>query len=420
LIRKGGFQNRPNSGVAIQINANTESLLSVFALIQRQVYNKTMKIKRFIKNQITEDLKIGNKAVVIYGARQTGKTTLVNEIIEDLGLKTLKINADQPKYNNILESGDKEKLEELIGQNQLLFIDEAQRIENIGLNLKIIIDSFPDLKIIVTGSSSFDLANKVQEPLTGRKWSYKLFPISDLELKNHYSDFDLKQSLSLKLVYGSYPDLYNISGKKSKKKYLYELANDYLYKDALEIVEVKNAKKIKDLLKLISYQVGSNTSYSELADNLDLSKETVKRYLDILEKSFVIFRLTGFSRNLRKEITKTPKYYFYDLGIRNTLIDNLNDLERRNPKEIGQLFENYLIIERLKKNAYTQNFLSSYFWRTYTGAEIDYIEEKNNQLNGYEFKYKKKTVRTPKTWLETYDKADFKVINKENYLNFTT
>jgi hypothetical protein len=380
-----------------------------------------MLIERFIKKQITRDLKAGGKAVVLYGARQTGKTTLVNRVLGDLGEhkgKILKINADEERFNEVLESRDSNQFKELIADNEVLFIDEAQRIENIGINLKIIIDTFPKLKIIVTGSSSFELANRVQEPLTGRKVTYKLFPIAQLELKKQFSRFELKDQIEERLIYGAYPEIFKIKGQKNKNRYLHELTRDYLYKDALEIVEVKNAKKIKDLLKLLAFQIGSNTSYNQLADSLDLSKETVERYLDILEKSFVIFRLTGFSRNLRKEITKTPKYYFYDLGIRNSLIDNLNPLNQRDFKEAGKLWENFLVIERLKRNNYLNDFSSSYFWRTYTGSEIDYVEEKEDRLFGFEFKYSKKKAKAPESFIETYKNSFFKLINRENFLNF--
>lgn len=375
-----------------------------------------MIIPRLLKKEILNKLKNNNKAIILYGPRQVGKTTLIKEIINELPYKTLEINADQQKFHDILSSRDLQKISNLISNYELIFIDEAQRIRDIGINLKLITDNFKDTKIIVTGSSTLSLANHLTEPLTGRKWVYTLFPIAYSELNSIYNNFELNDQLEQRLVWGSYPEIINIQSYQDRKKYLNLLTTDYLYKDVLELVNIKNSDKIYKLLQLLAFQIGSTISLSELANNLGMSKQTVEHYIDLLEKSFVLFRLAGFSRNLRKEIAKNDKIYFYDLGIRNVLINNLNELPNRN--DIGQLWENFLMIERKKRNEYTIELPASYFWRTYTGAEIDYIEEDGGELKGFEFKYKNKNTKPPKTWLTTYNNASFEVITLENYLKF--
>lgn len=272
--------------------------------------------------------------------------------------------------------------------------------------------------MILTGSFSLYLSDRFAESLTGRKWVYSLYPISFLELRDHLNTFELKDSVSNRLIWGSYPDVFSIENINDRQRYLSRLTNDYLYRDVLELASVKHPEKIHRLLVLLAFQVGSEVSLSELASNLDMSKETVERYIDLLEKSFVIFRLSGFSRNLRKEVTKNNKIYFYDLGVRNILIDNMNEVSNRN--DIGQLWENFIVVERKKRNEYTHHFASSYFWRTYTGAEIDYVEEDGGTLHGFEFKYGDKKVKPPKTWMETYKSANFSLINQENFLDFLT
>lgn len=375
-----------------------------------------MKIDRKIKTQILEKVK-PNKVVILYGARQVGKTTLIKEIVDNLSLDTLFINADTSKYRDILSSQDEDELKKFIGQKELLIIDEAQRIENIGINLKIIVDQIPDIRVIVTGSSSFDLANKINEPLTGRKHTFELYPISVLELKESLSDFDINAKLEELLIYGSYPDTLNQIGYSEKQDYLIELEESYLYKDIFAISEIRKSPQIKKLLQSLSYQIGSEVSINELSNSLDLDNETVNRYIDLLEKNFVIFSLSGFSRNLRKEITKSYKYYFYDLGIRNSLIDNFKPILNRN--DVGALWENFLILERLKYLKYSRIHNSRYFWRTYTGAEVDYVEERESILSGYEIKWGNKTPRPPATWKETYN-ASWKIINRENWIDFVS
>ncbi|MEK7061465.1 MAG: ATP-binding protein, partial [Patescibacteria group bacterium] len=361
-------------------------------------------------------IKSSSKGIVIYGARQVGKTTLVNEIIQKLDLKTLTINGDQTNFVDILSSRDLNKIKSLLEGYDLLFVDEAQRIPEIGISLKIIIDNIPSIKVLVTRSSSLDLANKVSEPLTGRIWTYHLYPISFLELSSKYNKAELDSFLEEKLIYGGYPELSSITSEFQKKEYLQILSDAYLYKDLIEFRNIKNSSKIRDLLKLLAFQIGSQVSLTELGNSLGMSKDTVAKYIDLLEKSNTIFRLKGLSRNLRKEVVKMDKIYFFDLGIRNILIDNLKQLKDRN--DVGQLWENFLITERMKMLAYTQNQASIYFWRTYTGAELDYIEEKDGGLFGFEFKYGKKLGKVPKSWPETYLNSKYACINKDNYLNF--
>lgn len=345
-----------------------------------------------------------------------GKTTLVKNIISKLKLKTLEINADQTRYLDILSSRDLNKIKGLAEGYELLFIDEAQRIPEIGLNLKIILDNLPNLKLIVTGSSSLDLASKISEPLTGRTWTYHLFPISFGELNEVYNKTELDANLEERLIYGSYPEVFSISSYNRKREYLENLSDAYLYRDLIEFQELRNSRKIRDLLKLLAFQIGSQVSLSELGTGLSMSKDTVSRYIDLLEKSYVLFRLKGFSRNLRKEVVKMDKIYFYDLGIRNILIDNLKEPKDRN--DTGQLWENFLAVERKKWLAYTKTYASSYFWRTYTGAELDYVEEKEGKLRGFEFKYGIKISKMPKGWVIAYPGSKFLCVNRENYLHF--
>jgi predicted AAA+ superfamily ATPase len=333
-------------------------------------------------------------------------------------LKTLQVNADEAKYNDVLSSRDLKQLDGLTAGYDLLFIDEAQRIPNIGINLKILHDQRPNLKIIATGSSSFELAQTIAEPLTGRTWTYKLYPISFQELKQSHNSFELDQQKEERMIYGSYPEIFSFKNNEDKQKYLEELSTSYLYKDILELSSIKNSVNVRRLLQLLSYQIGQEVSLTEIGQKLELSKNTVINYIDLLEKSFVLMRLSGLSRNLRKEVTQKDKIYFTDLGVRNILIDNLKPLKERN--DVGQLWENFLMIERYKKNIYTNKYFNQYFWRTYTGAEIDYVEDYDGILHGYEYKYNEKRVTAPASWKETYPESTFETVNKDNYLSFIT
>jgi len=373
-------------------------------------------IKRVLLNSIVKKLRNTNKLIVIYGARQTGKTTLAKQVIQEANYKTLHVNADISTYNEILSSRDIRKLKGLIEGYELLFIDEAQRIENIGMNLKILTDEVPSLKILVTGSSSLDIAQNISESLTGRKQVYYLYPFSLEEIKLTNNHFELTQKFEEMLIFGLYPEVFLTNKIEEKINIITEITSSYLYKDILELLQIKHPRKLKDLLRLLAFQIGSEVSVHELSKNLKINQKTVERYLDLLEKTFVIFRLSGFSRNLRKEISKKEKYYFYDLGIRNSIIDNFNYLNKRN--DIGGLWENFVILERLKFLNNNHIRANTYFWRTYTGAELDYIEEKNGLLSGYEIKYNKIKKKAPKTWIESYKNASYKGISKSNLLDF--
>lgn len=375
-----------------------------------------MVLPRALTTIITEKLKTSPKGIILYGPRQAGKTTLITDVIGQLGVKALTVNGDQSKYIDVLSSRDGDKLKALVAGYNLLLVDEAQRIPEIGINLKIILDTIPGVKVIATGSSSLDLASKISEPLTGRVWTYRLYPISTLELSSVYNRFELNTRLEERLVYGSYPEIFSHIGDRQKREYLQNLIDAYLYKDLLELGGIRNSTKIRDLLKLIAFQVGSLVSISELGNALEMGKDTVNRYIDLLEKSFVIFRMSGLSRNLRKEITKMGKIYFYDLGVRNMLIDNLKPIKDRN--DTGQLWENFLIVERMKRLAYTGGYASTYFWRTHTGAELDYVEETGGKLYGFEFKYGSKTAKSPSGWRTAYPDAAFTCINRDTFLPF--
>lgn len=376
-----------------------------------------MYLKRTIEDDIINSINNSNDIIVIYGARQVGKTTMINEILKNVNLKILNITAEELKYTSIFSSRDLKTMSDFVEGYDILFIDEAQIIDEIGLNIKILHDAIPDLKIILSGSSSFDLSNRIKEPLTGRTKTFMLFPMGLSELSYSYNTYELRNITDELLVIGSYPKLFSLNSRKGKIDHLMELSSSYLYKDILVFYNLKHYRKLYDLLRLLSFQIGNLISIHELANNLKLSSETVEKYIDLLEKSFVVFRLSGFSRNLRKEIKKQDKIFYYDLGVRNAIINNFATIENRD--DIGQLWQNFLIVERIKYNKYKRNNSNSYFWRTYTGAEIDYIEETSKgQLNGYEFKWGNKKPRTPKTWLESYPNSSFQLVNKENYLDF--
>ncbi|MBN1618312.1 ATP-binding protein [Candidatus Dojkabacteria bacterium] len=374
-----------------------------------------MKIKRIITEQLKNSVLSSGKIVILYGARQVGKTTLVKDISESLNLNSLYISADESDLAEIFSSQSLQKMKEIVGNKELLIIDEAQRIENIGINLKILHDNLKYLKIIVTGSSSLDLANKISEPLTGRTRTYHLYPISVLELQHSNTDHEIKSSLENLLIYGMYPEIVQYESLEEKKQQIEEIEKQYLYKDALEITNIKYSKKLKYLMKLLSFQIGSEVSINEISTQLGISRDTINDYIDLLEKNFILFRLGGFSRNSRKEITKNDKIYFYDLGIRNAVIGNFHRIEDRN--DIGQLWENFLIIERLKLLKYSKASFTQYFWRLWSGAELDYVEELNSELYGYEFKFRKDKFKVPKSWQEKYN-TSAKLINKENFIEF--
>lgn len=376
-----------------------------------------MRIKRVITPEVKKRLK-PNKVVIIYGPRRSGKTTLANEILKHSRQDYLFISGEDRGVHSWLGSQSITILKENIGSKKLLVIDEAQKIDNIGLNLKLIVDHIKGIRVLATGSSSFELANQVGEPLVGRKWQFTLYPVAQLELIKNEPLFETKAKLESRLIYGMYPEVITQKDLHLKRQLLHSMVDNYLFRDLLEMEEVRKSEKIVNLLKLIAFQIGQEVSIQELANQLNLNQRTVERYLDLLEKVFVIKKVYGFSRNLRKEVTKTSRYYFLDLGIRNALINNFNDLQSRD--DVGMLWENFLFSERLKKQHYTGLFSNNYFWRTYDQKEIDLVEERDGKLFGYEFKWKNKTVKAPKGWLETYSNATFEMIHPENYLDFIT
>jgi len=372
-----------------------------------------MTISRFIQQQCLDHLVTSRKVMLIYGPRQAGKTTLVKQLGVDSGLKVLYISADLSKNENLLMQRDLKVFSDLTEGYQVLIIDEAQRVPGIGLVLKILYDEMPQLKVIATGSSSFDLANKTAEPLTGRKQVFYLLPFSLGEIASGLNNYELDQRLEEILIYGLYPEVYT-SNSSQKRDLLSDICESYLFKDVLQLTTIKYTAKIRDLLRLLAFQVGQQVSVHELTQKLSMNRETVERYIDLLEKAFVIFRLPAYSRNLRNEVSKMDKIFFYDTGIRNFLIDNLKPLDQR--IDVGNLWENFIVAERRKQILYQRMDVQSYFWRTYSGVEIDYVEEGENGLIGYEIKIEKNKVRIPKAWKDEYQ-GGFQLVNRSNYLD---
>ena len=354
------------------------------------------------------------KVVVIYGARRTGKTTMLQQFLRDVDERYLLVSGEDITVQGYLASQSIEKLSAFIGANRLLVVDEAQKVPNIGTNLKLIVDHIPGIQVIATGSSSFDLARSVGEPLTGRKTSLKLFPLAQLEIGQIEQRHQTDANLESRLIYGAYPEVVLTNDNRAREQYLREIVASYLYKDVLELDGIRHATKISRLLQMIALQVGKEVSYTELGTGLGMSKNTIERYLDLLEKAFVIQKLSGFSRNLRSEITKNSRYYFLDNGIRNALINNFNPLDLRN--DVGELWENYLVMERLKKQEYLLEQANNYFWRTYSQQEIDFVEEREGQLFGFEMKWGTAVGKPPKEWLNAYPNATWQIVNRQNYL----
>lgn len=359
-----------------------------------------------------------NKVVVIYGPRRVGKTTLLHSIAEQLSQPVLWLNGDDIDVQESLSSQSLERLKSIVGNYRTIIIDEAQRIQKIGHTLKLLVDGIPGIKILATGSSSFELAHQVGEPLVGRKWQYTLYPIAQLELSSFENYLETKAKLESRLIYGSYPEVILTDGYQEKISILESIVDGHLFKDIFILDGVKKPTKVISLAKALALQIGNQVSLSELSRNLGINLATVERYLDLLEKTFVIKRVYGFSRNLRKEITKTCRYYFWDNGVRNVLINNFNPLTIRS--DIGQLWENYLFIERMKKRDYQKIYSNIYFWRTHDRQEIDLIEERSGKLSGIEFKWQPKKSRVPRDWLKTYHEAEYLIIHQENYLDFIT
>ncbi|MBD3280515.1 AAA family ATPase [Candidatus Dojkabacteria bacterium] len=356
------------------------------------------------------------KVLIIYGPRQVGKTTLVKEFLKTTKLKYRFDSGDNIELANELSKCTYDSTDNHVKNYDLIVIDEAQKVPNIGNALKLMVDRHPDKFFIATGSSSFDLANKTDESLTGRKRVITLYPIAQTELDQEIAPSELKTNLSKYLIYGTYPEVVTSKIDQEKQEVIKSVSNSYLIKDILEFDRIKNSSTIYSLLKLLAFQVGSEVSANELGRQLNIDTKTVLYYLDLLEKSFVIFSLNGFSRNLRKEVSKMSKYYFFDNGVRNSVISSFNKLEDRN--DVGQLWENFLMIERMKRNSYSNFSTNYYFWRTYEQQEIDLIEENSGKLFGYEFKWQTKNSKPPKIWLDTYKNASYSEINKDNYFDF--
>lgn len=352
------------------------------------------------------------KIIIIYGPRRVGKTTLAKEILARHDRVDGYFNCEEPDINSALTNKTSTELKKLIGKRKLIVLDEAQKVKNIGLTLKLLVDNFPEIQVVATGSSSFDLANETAEPLTGRAFEFKLFPFSLSELKQQYSMVEIDRLLETFLRFGTYPEVVQADSGFAGEL-ISDITRNYLYKDILEFERLKNPDLILKLLQALALQLGSEVAYTELANLLGVDKVTVERYIQILEKAFVVFRLTPLSRNLRNELTKTRKIYFCDLGIRNSLINNFNELNLRT--DVGAIWENFCILERLKLNSSKKLFPNTYFWRTYEQKEIDYLEEGGGKFTAFEFKWKKNKHKFPEEFGKNYPNSEFKLINRGNF-----
>lgn len=370
---------------------------------------------RSIKQNIQSKLYKG-RAIIVYGARQTGKTTLVKQILNESEGKTLFMNCDEPDVRLALEGRSSSELRAWVGDARLVVIDEAQRVENIGLTLKLMVDTLPDVQVLATGSSSFALANRIQEPLTGRKFVFHLHPFSTQELWRKDGKIETRRLLGRRMVFGQYPDVVQ-AGVRDAGDILRELTGSYLYQDVLMWKDIRKPDLLDRLLRALALQIGNEVSYNELAQTLGVDKGTVSTYLDVLEQAFVVFRLNSFSRNLRTELRKSRKVYFWDNGIRNALLNNLNPLELRS--DVGALWENFLVVERIKRQQNENHPFQPYFWRTHQQQEIDYLEDAGGKLIAAEFKWKPcQTVRAPKPFTVAYPSAEFLRVDPENWLEF--
>ena len=372
-------------------------------------------IKRNIGKLILKKL-VPNKVLIILGARRTGKTVLLHELLKKLKEPHILLNGEDILTYEQLSRRSIKNYRNLLGDVRLLIIDESQKIPDIGLILKLMVDGINGLKIIVTGSSAFDISGKLGEPLTGRKITFNLFPFSESELLQTEDEIGKKENLRERLVFGNYPELTFINNRNDKELYLRELINSYLLKDILAFENIRSSSKIIELLKLISFQIGSEVSLNELGMKLSINKGTVEKYLDLMTKVFILHKVTGFSRNLRKEVTKSSKWYFLDNGIRNAIINNFALFNQRD--DVGKLWENYIISERIKYQNEKQYYCNNYFWRTYDKKEIDWVEEKDGKLTATEFKWKEQKRKEPLIWKKTYPDSKFQFILSDNYFDW--
>ena len=366
--------------------------------------------------EVIESRMFTGKAIILIGARQVGKSTLFKMIVDKLNKPTLQLNCDDPEVRELLSQTNMQELKLLIGDNQVVLIDEAQRVNDIGMILKRIVDNFPNVQLLATGSSSFDLQNKLNEPLTGRKFEYHLFPLSTAEILKSEGLLAVKQSFENRLIYGSYPDVYKSNG--NAVELLHNLAESYLYKDLLALESIRKPALLNKLLISLALQVTSEVSYNELAQTIGTDNKTVEKYIDLLEKCYVIFRLNGFNRNLRTELKLSKKVYFYDNGIRNAILNNFAPISLR--QDVGALWENFFISERLKANHYAGRYVNSYFWRTSKQQEIDYIEECNGEFTLFEMKWNPKRANTkfPEIFETSYSVKDKAIITPESWMEW--
>ena len=370
-------------------------------------------IKRTIQDEIEKSLFKG-KAIIIYGARQVGKTTLILAIQKSASVPSIYLNCDEPDIRRALSDKTSTELKMLVGGNKLVLIDEAQRVGTIGLTIKLLTDTAPDIQVIATGSSSFELSSRIEEPLTGRKREFRLYPFSLTELGQIYSPLEVRRIAERCMIFGLYPEIINTP--EAAETALREIAGSYLYKDILTLQQIRNTEALERLVQSVALKIGHQVSYHELAQQVGVDKKTIESYLRILEQSFIIFRLGSFSRNLRNELKKSRKIYFVDTGIRNAIINNFNPPELRN--DIGSLWENFVIAERLKRNHNQQLFPHAYFWRSHQKQEIDYLEELNGELRGYEIKWRENRMKIPVGFSSAYPDCPVSLINRENMMEF--
>ena len=376
-----------------------------------------MDIPRIVQDQI--ESKIGQqKVILLYGTRRTGKTTIIEKIVQKHPKESMLLHGEDMLISSILQNRTISNYQQLTKGKKIIIIDEAQAVPEIGKILKLFIDTVKGITVIATGSSSFDLVNKTGEPLVGRNFEFYLYPIAQEELSTIEDFLTTYQNLEERLIYGSYPELWQLNTAQEREAYLKQMVNSYLLKDLLSYENIKGADILYKLLQMLAWQVGSQVSTVELATHLQINKATVERYLDLLSKVFIIYPLTGYSNNLRKEVTKSKKWYFFDNGIRNTLINNFSPLSQRN--DIGQLWEQYILSERIKFNRYNNYQPQYFFWRTYDGQEIDLIELYNGQIQAFECKWKEAKVKVPAAFAKAYPDAKFEMINKNNYLDWIT